>query len=312
MSDVERKLAGLKKLLKMGLFDYSEIMEQLGVDYAYARKLVQLLRDQGVPVEAKYYKGKKQFYIPPVDPDPKQALYDLKIPVKDGKYSFGVIACTHIGSEFTYEEFLHDFYDILEQRNIKVVLHGGDLFEGVKGSSRPGQLNELKVYGYRKMLDYGVDVYPQRKGIKTYVITGNHDDWYWNLAGANIVKHFAELRKDVEYLGMQYADLKINGNSVVIQHGGGSPNTYAKSYRLQKYLDGMRIRPNFYFLAHYHKSNYMPYNGTHAFLLGTFKDGDLYGKSIPGGADVGGWIVTVNVDKKKDILSVVPEWVGLP
>lgn len=310
MGEIERKLASLKKMLRMGKFEYSEIQESLGVDYKYARKLIQMLRDSGTPVEATYYKGRKQFWIPPMDPSPGVGEYHIEIPVKDGRYSFAVIACTHIGSYYTQEDNLNKFYDILEERGIKTVLHCGDLFEGVKGSSRPRQLNEIKIYGYSKMLDYGVEFYPKRKGIKTYAITGNHDDWYWDLVGANILKNFADLRDDVVYLGMQYAELTINKNKAVMQHGGGSANVYAKSYKLQKYLDGMRERPDFYFLAHYHKTAYMPYNGTNAYLVGTWKDGDLHSRSIPGGADVGGWIITVNVDKKGKIKSVVSEWVG--
>lgn len=309
MDDVDKKKKQLIQLLKKGKYSYEDIQEKLEVDYAYARKLMQLVREDNVPIEADLYRGRKQFWYPRYEPEREQEIKEIQIPYnEDGSYSFGVFSCAHMGSKYADMDAFHDFYDLLKERNIQVAIGVGDQFEGVKGSTRPTQLNEILFYGYDKSLEYGIDMLPSRKNIQTFVIDGNHDRWWWDTSGANINKQLAQARDDISYVGSEYAELFLNKAYTVLQHGGGG-NSYAKSYKLQKYLDGMKRRPDLYFLGHYHKAVYMPYNGTHAFLVGTFKDGDSYGKKIPGGVDVGAWIVTVYEDENGKIKRIVPEFI---
>ena len=83
-------------------------------------------------------------------------------------------------------------------------------------------------------MDYCVEKYPHFDG-QTFVISGNHDDWWYKSAGSEIVKSIAKQREDIIYLGPDVADMKIGKLKIRLFHGKGG-NAYAKSYKIQKYL----------------------------------------------------------------------------
>lgn len=216
-----------------------------------------------------------------------------------------LISDTHLCSKYDRLDILRYLYDKAEKEGVKHVLHSGDFTDG--RSTRPEQVYELRELSYEGQVDYCVEKYPQFSG-KTYVIQGNHDDWWYKSTGSEIVKSIAQKRDDLAYLGPDVADLKIGKLKIRLFHGSGG-GAYAKSYKLQKYLDAipMEERPDILQTGHIHQSFYMKQDNTHCFQTSCLEDQTPYCRGKGLANDKSCWWVDVDFDDKGNIYSVKPE-----
>lgn len=216
-----------------------------------------------------------------------------------------LISDTHLCSKYDRLDILRYLYDKAEDRGIKYILHSGDFTDG--RSNRPEHIYELKETSYEGQVDYCVDKYPTFSG-KTYVISGNHDDWWYKSTGSEIVKAIANRRDDIIYLGSDVADMKIGKLKVRLFHGKGG-NAYAKSYKVQKYLDSIPLeeRPHILQTGHIHQSFYMKQDDTHCFQTSCLEDLTPFARSMGLANDKSVWWVDVNIDDRGKIESINQE-----
>ena len=216
-----------------------------------------------------------------------------------------LISDTHLASKYDRLDILRYLYKKAEERGINYVLHSGDLCEGVSG--RPQQLYELKECSYTGQRDYVVKNYP-KSNVPTYICSGNHDLWWIKRCGADIVKDICERREDLHYLGSDCEDLRIGKLRVRLYHGNGG-SAYAKSYKVQKYLDSipMEERPHILQTGHTHNAFYMKQGNTHCFQTSCLQDLTPFERSMGFNNDKSCWWVTVNMDKKGNLLSLNQE-----
>ena len=216
-----------------------------------------------------------------------------------------LISDTHLCSKYDRLDILRYLYDKAEDRGIKYILHSGDFTDG--RSNRPEHIYELKETSYEGQVDYCVDKYPTFSG-KTYVISGNHDDWWYKSTGSEIVKAIAKRRDDIVYLGSDVADLKIGKLKIRLFHGKGG-NAYAKSYKVQKYLDSIPLeeRPHILQTGHVHQSFYMKQDDTHCFQTSCLEDLTPFARSMGLANDNSVWWVDVNIDDRGKIESINQE-----
>ena len=216
-----------------------------------------------------------------------------------------LISDTHLCSKYDRLDILRYLYDKAEDRGIKYILHSGDFTDG--RSNRPEHIYELKETSYEGQVDYCVDKYPTFSG-KTYVISGNHDDWWYKSTGSEIVKAIAKRRDDIVYLGSDVADLKIGKLKIRLFHGKGG-NAYAKSYKVQKYLDSIPLeeRPHILQTGHVHQSFYMKQDDTHCFQTSCLEDLTPFARSMGLANDKSVWWVDVNIDDRGKIESINQE-----
>ena len=310
-SKSERKR--LERFLKKGPVSYKDLQKEFDISYDAARQRISFIKENNKLLKSRWSKEqkRKQFWIQGTQQwtDTKKS-YQLPTD-KDGSFKFAILSCTHLGSNYDLIPELNQFYDILEKEGVTLACHAGDVFEGIKGSSRKRQLTEIKFYGYQNFLDYGHKNYPQRDTVKTAMISGNHDNFFWDEVGADIVEELANRREDIDYVGFEMADININGYRVRLHHVGGG-QAYARSYKIQRYLNEMEEKPDIYILGHFHVNMYMKYCGTHAFQPGCFKSLDPYTARIGKYPDIGGWIVKVTPDRDGSIKRISPEWISFP
>ena len=216
-----------------------------------------------------------------------------------------LISDTHLGSKYDRVDILRYLYDKAEDKGIQHILHSGDFTDG--RSTRPEQVYELKEPSYEGQVNYCVEKYPSFSG-KTYIIQGNHDDWWYKSAGSEIVKTIAKQREDMIYLGADIADLRIGNLKVRLFHGSGG-GAYAKSYKLQKYLDTIPVqeRPDILQTGHIHQSFYMKQDKTHCFQTSCLEDQTPYCRSMGLSNDKSCWWVDVDFDDKGNIYKITPE-----
>lgn len=210
-----------------------------------------------------------------------------------------LISDTHLCSKYDRLDILRYLYQKANDRGVKHILHSGDFTDGK--SNRPEHIYELREHSYEGQVDYCVDKYPTFDG-KTYVISGNHDDWWYKSTGSEIVKSIANKREDIIYLGSDVADLHIGKLRIRLYHGKGG-SAYAKSYKIQKYLDTIPLeeRPHILQTGHIHQSFYMKQDTTHCFQTSCLEDLTPYARSMGFANDKSVWWVDVTMNNKGEI-----------
>lgn len=227
---------------------------------------------------------------------------------KGGKYRFAVISCTQIGSKYQQMTHLYSFYELCRSRGIKEVLHCGDLVDGER--MYRGQEYELFLHGADSQRSYVVENYPKAKGIRTRIISGNHDLAFYKTAGINLVEAVCKERADMEYLGDWLAFVDFNGIKVALMHGGGGV-AYARSYKVQKIIEQMSpdMKPHMLFVGHWHVTDWLPmYRNVSGFTVGCFQSQTPYLAQKGLYPEVGGYIVEVTTDET-GILETNVSWV---
>lgn len=266
-------------------------------DYEVAG-LITMMHQQGYNIE--YVNGEViVMKTPPKHNDVYELSYNLE------HLKLLLISDTHLASKYDRLDILKYLYDKAEKNGVKHILHSGDFTDG--RSNRPEQVYELREPSYEGQVEYCVDKYPTFSG-KTYVIQGNHDDWWYKSAGSEIVKSIAQQRDDIEYLGADVADMKIGNLKIRLFHGSGG-SAYAKSYKLQKYLDSIPLaeRPDILQTGHIHQSFYMKQDNTHCFQTSCLEDQTPYCRGKGLANDKSCWWVDVDFDDKGNIYNISPE-----
>lgn len=202
-----------------------------------------------------------------------------QIPNKLDHVRLLLISDTHLCSKYDRLDILRYLYEKAEDTNTTAILHSGDFTDGK--SKRPEHVYELKELSYQGQVDYCVEKYPKLDDIKTYVISGNHDDWWTKSCGSEIVKSIAKERPDLVYLGSDSADMKIGKLKIHLFHGKGG-QAYAKSYKAQKYLDAMPIkdRPHILQMGHIHQAFFYQQDHTSVFQTSCLEDQTPFCRSM--------------------------------
>jgi len=195
-------------------------------------------------------------------------------------YRIGLVADTHLSSKYQQLTCLHDAYRIFDDRDVDFILHAGDLNDGI-GLYR-GQTQEIFNHNAEDQRRYTEDNYPipKKKGLKTYVIGGQHDFVFYKDKGYNIVEHICEHRKDLVYRGFYTAEFEVKGLPIRLEHPG-SGVAYARSYAPQNIIENMMgyintipsaIKPALLVMGHWHTPLHLPvYMGIDAVTLPCFQ-----------------------------------------
>ena len=277
---------------------FKEICEQLGLKDYEIVGLVTLMSREGYNID--FIDG--EIVLRKV---PKRNQDTYEIPYNLEHLKLLLISDTHLCSKYDRLDILRYLYDKAEDKGVKHILHSGDFTDG--RSTRPEHIYELREPSYAGQVEYCVEKYPKFSG-NTYAIQGNHDDWWYKSTGSEILKSIAKDRDDIKYLGADSADLKIGKLKIRLFHGVGGL-AYAKSYKLQKYLDATPLedRPDILQTGHIHQSFYMKQDNTHCFQTSCLEDQTPYSRSLGLGNDKSCWWLDIDFDDKGNIYSITPE-----
>lgn len=278
---------------------FKEVCEILELKDYEVIGLVTLLKEQGYLVD--YINGELVKLRTPIKTDD---IYQVPYPTDHLKLC--LISDTHLCSNYDRIDILNYIYEKADKRGIKHVLHSGDFTDG--RSNRPEHIYELKEVSYEGQVDYCIDKYPKVQGITTYTIQGNHDDWWYKSTGSEILKSIAKQREDIVYLGSGYADIMIGKLKIRLFHGK-SGQSYAKSYKIQKYLDSIAVedRPAILQTGHIHQSFYMKQDDTHCFQTSCLQDITPFAKSLGLYNDQSCWWLDVGFNNKGKIIELNQE-----
>lgn len=221
--------------------------------------------------------------------------------------TFGLMGDPQINSKYTQLTYLHRFYDICAEREIKNVYNTGDIDDGEQ--MRMGHQYECYNQGADDHVAEIVRVYPKVSGMTTHFITGNHDASIFKRCGVDIGKSISEKRKDMHYLGRDCARVEVTPHCILELRHPWDGTAYALSYKPQKMIEGMEAdsKPNILAIGHYHKLEYLFYRNIHCFQTGCFQMQTPFTRGKGISVHLGGWIITVEVNSKGYIQRIIPE-----
>ena len=209
--------------------------------------------------------------------------------------------------EAAYEEF--------QRRGVKEVFHAGNMIDG---EFRYNQY-ELHAHGAHDQALYVADHYPQKDGIKTYFITGEcHEGWFQSREGIKIGWYIQKVcedagRNDMIYIGHVEQDVvikqKFGETRIRIMHpGGGSP--YALSYPSQKMVESFQggDKPHILILGHYHKFDFSYPREVATIIAGCVEDQTTFMRKNKIAAHVGFLICKVGMRVDGTIGRCNVEW----
>ena len=279
--------------------DVATIAKELEIEEYQVYGLVQMLINQGY-----LYEIQNGQIIKLSQPQKKDDVY--QVPSNLETLKLLLISDTHLCSKYDRLDILRYLYEKAGDKGIQYVLHSGDFTDGK--SNRPEHIYQLKEASYQGQVDYCVEKYPKADGIQTFVISGNHDDWWAKSNGSEILVPISRERDDITYLGPDVADLKIGKLKIRLFHGIGGL-AYAKSYKIQKYLDTIPIneKPDILQTGHIHQAFYYKQDKTHCFQTSCLEDQTPFCRSLGLANDKSVWWVTIMFDDKGNVHSVIPQ-----
>ena len=209
---------------------------------------------------------------------------------------FWLVSDTHFGSRMAAKDELNEFYQKAKDSWVECFVHAGDIVDGTWVYSWQ-QFEQDKVWFEEQLTDLKKN-YPN-VWLPTYFIWGNHDEAYLKANGVNICKAIETVRQDLINLGFYDARLKLNWIDINLHHWGGSLS-YAKDYKMKKYLESLPVenQPDIFALWHYHSALYDFHRGIHGFLPWARLKENLLAKRFNLGNMIGGWIIEIDKNEK--------------
>jgi len=272
-------------LKKKGIFSPREMAESRDISEHEVIEVLDFLQDSGyafAKTDQGYVRSKTAH---------EHDSFDASRLFNRGLLHFGLVSDTHLGSKHERTPTLERMYDKFQQEGVKVVFHIGDWTDGV-GVYR-GQEFEVNHYGQEDQIDYTIQNYPQRDGIITVGIGGNHDLKQYEHGGVDPMVQVARARKDIKYIGQYAGKARLGGDiTMELVHPLGNV-AYALSYRAQRDINNRAPDdlPNILLYGHFHTSYYMRYRGIDFIQVPCFKDAGHFEHRLGLNPTIGGWIV---------------------
>lgn len=209
---------------------------------------------------------------------------------------FAIVSDSHFWSKSAAIDELGEFYDKAKDKWVEAFVHCGDIVDGCNVYN--WQQFEQSENWFWEQLELVKNRYPN-VWVPTYFIWGNHDENFLKGNGVNICKAIETVRQDLINLWFYDARLKLNGIDINLHHGGGSLS-YAKDYKMKKFLDSMPVewQPDIFALWHYHTALYDLHRWIHGFMAGSFMKENLLSKRFNLDNTIWGWIIEVDKNEK--------------
>lgn len=209
---------------------------------------------------------------------------------------FWLVSDTHFGAKQCAKDELGEFYEKAKDKGVECFVHAGDIVDW-EGVYTWQQFEQDKVWFEEQLADLRKN-YPY-VGVPTYFIWGNHDEAYLKKNWVNICKAIETVRQDLVNLGFYDARLKLNGIDINLHHWGGSLS-YAKDYKMRKYLESLPVenQPDIFALGHYHTALYDLHRGIHAFMPWAFLKENLLSKRFNLDNIIWGRVIEIDKNEK--------------
>lgn len=209
---------------------------------------------------------------------------------------FALLSDTHFGAKQCAKDELWEFYDRAKEKWVEAFVHCGDIVDGCNVYNWQ-QFEQSEVWFSNQLQDITQN-YPN-VWIPTYFIWWNHDEAYLKGNWVNICKAIETVRQDLINLWFYDARLRLNWIDINLHHWGGSLS-YAKDYKMKKYLDSLPVewQPDIFALWHYHTALYDLHRWIHGFMPWAFLKENLLAKRFNLDNTIWGWVIEIDKNEK--------------
>lgn len=209
---------------------------------------------------------------------------------------FALLSDTHFGAKQCAKDELWEFYDRAKEKWVEAFVHCGDIVDWCNVYNWQ-QFEQSEVWFSNQLQDITQN-YPN-VWIPTYFIWWNHDEAYLKGNWVNICKAIETVRQDLINLWFYDARLRLNWIDINLHHWGGSLS-YAKDYKMKKYLDSLPVewQPDIFALWHYHTALYDLHRGIHGFMPWAFLKENLLAKRFNLDNAIWGWVIEIDKNEK--------------
>jgi predicted phosphodiesterase len=208
----------------------------------------------------------------------KQKIDPLYIDIHhEDLYKIGVVADTHLGSNFQQLDSLIAFYDLCKDKGVTTILHAGDLIDGT--NKYENQRDKSFLHDPVPIFEYVRDRYPKIHGITTHYIIGNH-----TISESSKYEDYGDLltkmRPDLICHGIKSATFSLPDETKIhLQHGAGKNRVYPSELVL---------------LGHWHRFVDVQSGSSRMIQCPCFHDSICKPDYLP--SDIGGLIVDINTN----------------
>jgi len=147
----------------------------------------------------------------------------------------GDVSDTHVGHGSELIEILHEAYDVFAKRGIKTVNHTGDITNG-SPKHREHMKGEVLEFRATPLTNRVIAEYPKRDGVVTKMISGDHDRWFLDEVGYDLLDVIAQVRPDIVRMGIQQGEYTEGKVITLLRHFNWGTG-YAKSYKPQQVIE---------------------------------------------------------------------------
>lgn len=234
----------------------------------------------------------------PRPPEAETTTLDIAHLTSKDRLKLAVVSCTHFTSKYQQLTALREFCEYADREaKVDAFIHAGDLEDGpVKRHRNP---HEVFKHDYGAVLDYSIEVLPRTRK-PWYIIGGNHDRWWMDDGGPNIIKELCERRDDCTYLGQDLGYLNFKDTMIEVFHFDAG-SAYAYSYKLQKHIESLDAsrKPHVCLMGNFHKFCILPrYRNVLGIQLASFQAQTAWGASKSLVSEVGGIILDIGLVPK--------------
>lgn len=299
------------RIIKSEPLKPTELARRLDLDLDGLESLLDDLLNSRAAV--KYHNSCLVFDRSHTSPDNKKQKMDISL--KSGEWhKIGIMADPHYCSIHEQPALVEKFYRICEEEGVIAMLDAGDIFAG-NGSVYKGQIQDLKIFGVDKQLQYVASIYPYAS-FPTYMVSGNHDLDAFKTSGVDIVERLCEVREDLHYLGKLGGYIDLDGVNCYVLHGDAG-NPVARTFKMQKIIDTMpqEALPDVLALGHFHVVSFLPnYRNVIGIMPASFESQSDYLVRKGLYSEVGGVLLSVmlaDIEGKKQVVRSQMEFINL-
>ena len=209
---------------------------------------------------------------------------------------FALVSDTHFWAKQSARDELWEFYDRAKEKWVEAFVHCWDIVDWC--DVYWGQQFEQDKVWFSEQLEDIKQNYPN-VWLPTYFIWWNHDEAYLKKNWVNICKAIETVRQDLINLWFYDARLKLNWIDINLHHWGWSLS-YAKDYKMKKYLESLPVewQPDIFALWHYHTALYDLHRGIHWFMPWAFLKENLLAKRFNLDNTIWWWVIEIDKNEK--------------
>ena len=225
---------------------------------------------------------------------------NLPIKIRTGNTkTFCLLSDLHLGSLYDASDILEDVYDECEKRGVTAIFCAGDVVNGY---------DKNHFLSFEDIAELAAEKLPERKNIKFYTISGNHDDSVSYDRSTHILERVEALRNDFFFLGAEVADVTVNKVTMRLCHGTFRTYNDVESRINSIYGEITKsYTPDILVLGHIHKAHYEEIEGTHIFQCASLEESILRKKNFFTTPERSVWFVNIKYDKNGVPLEFIPE-----